>query len=176
MKSSGINHQPDIDKSGGWTVFVRLTHWLVAACVLVNFFNDTGFWHRTIGYSCVGLVLLRVVYGVLISKEPTSRFYLPGIHSLKLHIKELLARQVPAHVGHNPLGQWAVYLMWFLIILLAFTGWLCTTDEYWGEDWPIDLHMSISNALQGLVVLHLVAVILMSKLQKENLIKKMIRK
>lgn len=43
-----------------WTLFVQLTHWLVAALVITNFFNDTAFWHRMIGYACLALVLLRV--------------------------------------------------------------------------------------------------------------------
>jgi cytochrome b len=64
--------------------------------------------------------------------------------------------------------------MWLLIAALAFTGWLSRTDAYWGEDWPVDLHMAISNVLQGIVVVHLLAVFLMSKMQKTNLVKVMI--
>lgn len=158
-----------------WTLFVRLTHWPVAAGVLVNFFNDTGFWHRSIGYVCITLVLLRIVYGVFISKVAQSRFYWPGIRSVKTHLKDLLSGNVPHTEGHNPLGQYAVYVMWLLIALLAFTGWLSRTDAYWGEDWPVDLHMTLSAILQGFVILHILAVILMSKLQKQNLIKRMIK-
>lgn len=162
------------DQPAGWTWFVRLTHWLIALSVLVNFFNDTGFWHRTIGYCCLILVMLRIVYGLCISTEPSSKFYIPGVQSIKSHLKELFNQQVPPYVGHNPLGQWAIYLMWLLIAALAFTGWLSRTDAYWGEDWPVDLHMAISNVLQGIVVVHLLAVFLMSKLQKTNLVKVMI--
>ena len=161
-------------KPAGWTLFVRITHWLVAICVVINFFNDTGFWHRAIGYICVSIVCIRILYGSLISKATSSRLYFPGISSLKLHAKELLNKQVPAYAGHNPFGQWAVYLMWLLIALLAVSGWLSRTDALWGEDWPVDLHMALSNVLQGVVVLHLLAVLLMSKLQKHNLVKAMI--
>lgn len=158
-----------------WTLFVRLTHWLVAASVLINFFNETGFWHRSIGYVCITVVLLRIVYGVFISKAAQSRFYWPGSQSVKTHLKDLLSGNVPHTEGHNPLGQYAVYVMWLLIALLAFTGWLSRTDAYWGEDWPVDLHMTLSTILQGFVLLHILAVILMSKLQKQNLIKRMIK-
>lgn len=152
---------------------MRLTHWLVALCVLVNFFNDTGFWHRAIGYGCLMLILIRILYGIFISKIPSSKFYIPDIQSLKLHLNELRQQQVSSYIGHNPLGQWAVYLMWLLIALLAVSGWLSRTDALWGEDWPVDLHMALSNLLQGVVVLHLFAVLLMSKLQKHNLVKAM---
>lgn len=157
-----------------WTAFVRVTHWLVAIFVIVNFFNDTGYWHRVIGYCCLILVLSRTIYGLRLSKAPSSKFYIPTIADIKLHFGEIKAQRFSPHVGHNPLGQWAVYMIWLLIILLALTGWLSRTDAYWGEDWPVDLHAFFSNALQGLVILHLAAVLLMSKLQKKNLIKQMI--
>lgn len=157
-----------------WTVFVRLTHWLVAIGVIISFFNDTGFWHRFIGYCCLMLVLLRICYGLWISKTASSKFYIPTITQIKLHLNELSTQHFSPQAGHNPLGQWAVYLIWTLIILLAMTGWLSRTDAYWGEDWPVDLHALFSNMLQGLVILHVVAGIVMSKLQKKNLVKQML--
>lgn len=152
------------------------THYTLVHSVFVlgNFFNDTGYSHRLIGYYCLILVLLRVVYGIWLSKVPSSRFYMPTIENIKLHIHEIRANQFAPHAGHNPLGQLAVNLIWILIILLAFTGWLSRTDTYWGEDWPIDLHGIFSNLLLGLLILHITAIIIMSKLQKKNLVKPMI--
>ena len=144
-----------------WTVFIRVTHWLVAIFVAVNFFNDTGYWHRFIGYCCLVLELSRIVYGLWFSKTASSRLYIPTIANIKLHVSEIKAQHFSPHVGHNPLGQLAVYLIWILIILLALTGWLSRTDAYWGEDWPVDLHALFSNMLQGLVILHVAAVVLM---------------
>lgn len=158
-----------------WTVFVRVTHWLVAIFVIVNFFNDTGYWHRFIGYFCLLLVLSRIVYGLWLSKTASSKFYIPTVANIKLHFSEMKAQHFSSYAGHNPLGQLAVYLIWTLIILLALTGWLSRTDAYWGEDWPVDLHAFFSNALQALVILHLAAVALMSKLQKKDLVKQMIK-
>lgn len=158
-----------------WSRLVRLTHWLVAVCVLVNLLNETGFLHRAIGYVCVGLVLLRIIEGVFINRETASRLYWPSFSAIKAHIQELFSGRVYVYVGHNPLGQLAVYVMWLLIILLALTGWLSRTDQYWGEDWPVDIHEMLSDALLGMVVLHLLAVVLMSKLQGNNLIRAMMR-
>lgn len=79
------------------------------------------------------------------------------------------------HHGHNPLGQLAVYVMWLLIMLLGFTGWLSRTDLYWGEDWPVQMHEMLSGLLQVMIVLHLLAVLLMTRLQRKNLIKAMIK-
>lgn len=157
-----------------WTRFVRLTHWLVALCVLVNFFNDTGFWHRTIGYVCIGLVLMRVFYGLWLSQQASSRFYIPTLARIQAHLIELRTKQFAPHEGHNPLGQLAVYFMWLIMALLGLTGWLSRTDAYWGEDWPVNLHQYLSNTLMGLVVLHLVAIYWVSRLSRRHLLKQMV--
>jgi len=63
--------------------------------------------------------------------------------------------------------------MWLLIILLTLTGWLKYTDQYWSADWSVDMHEMLPDALLGMVVLQLLAVVLMSKLQGSNLIRAM---
>lgn len=158
-----------------WPLLVRLTHWLVAVCVLFNLFNESGYVHRLAGYVCIGLVLLRVAYG-FVSRHTASGFYLPGARDIRMHIGELMTRQVSARVGHNPLGQYAVYAMWLLIAMLALTGWISRTDAYWGEDWPLDAHLILSCLLQGMVALHLLAVIVMSRLLGNNLVQTMLRR
>lgn len=65
--------------------------------------------------------------------------------------------------------------MWGLILLLGLTGWISRTDQFWGEDWPVELHEVLSKALQCMVVLHLMAVLLLSKKSGENLIRAMVR-
>lgn len=157
-----------------WTAFVRITHWLVATFVIINFFYEPGFWHRFIGYFCLGIVFARICYGLWLSKVASSKFYLPTVANIKHHIYEIRTQIFAPQAGHNPLGQLAVYCIWALIIALAFTGWLSRTDAYWGEDWPVDLHLICSNVLQGLVIVHIAAVVLLSKLQRKNLIKQMI--
>lgn len=159
-----------------WSLFVRLTHWVVAACVVVNFFNDTGYMHRIIGYVCLIIVGLRIGYGFRKKTVKSAQFYLPRLSLIKQHIAEIRQGHVAQQQGHNPLGILAVYLIWLLIALLALTGWISRTDAYWGEDGPVVLHEVLSYLLQGVVLLHLSAVLIMSKLQKQNLIKAMILK
>jgi cytochrome b len=158
-----------------WSLTVRLTHWAVATGVMVNFFNDTGYWHRMVGYACILFVLLRLIDGLWITRSAASKFFVPKFNDIKLHLYEIRTGQVAHHAGHNPLGQLAVYVMWLLIMLLGFTGWLSRTDMYWGEDLPVQMHEILSDLLQVMVVLHLLAVLLMSRLQHKNLIKAIIK-
>lgn len=158
-----------------WSLFVRLSHWLVAFLVVINFFNESGEWHRTLGYLCLAIVITRIGYGLWFSEMESSLFYIPRFEVMKLHLIEAWSGHIASpHAGHNPLGQLAVYLIWVLIALLAFTGWLSRTDAYWGVDWPVDLHLVLSTLLQVVVILHLAAVVIMSNLQKINLAKQMI--
>jgi cytochrome b len=64
--------------------------------------------------------------------------------------------------------------MWALILGLGVTGWLSRLDAFWGEDWPIQLHGLLADALMALVILHVAAAMAMSVLHKENLIRAMI--
>jgi len=158
-----------------WSLAVRLTHWAVATGVMVNFFNESGYWHRLLGYVCIVLVLLRLVDGLWLTRSAASRLFVPTFAGIRRHLYEIRSGQMADHHGHNPLGQLAVYVMWLLIMLLGFTGWLSRTDLYWGEDWPVQMHEMLSGLLQVMVVLHLLAVLLMTRLQRKNLIKAMIK-
>lgn len=154
---------------------MRLTHWTVAAGVLLNCFNETGYWHRMLGYGCVFVILLRVIYGLWLSRLPASKFFVPEFTEIRQHLHEIKTGQFTHHDGHNPLGQCGVYGMWLLIMLLGFTGWLSRTDAFWGEDFPVQIHALAAYLLQLIVVLHIAAVFLMSRWQRRNLVKAMIK-
>jgi cytochrome b len=157
-----------------WSLTVRVTHWAVAVMVLLNMFNDTGYQHRVIGYFCVAVVILRILHGLQKNVLNSSRFYLPRISLIKAHVNDVFAGKAQHDKCHNPLGMLAVYIMWILIALLAFSGWLCRTDAFWGEDGPILIHQILAYLLLATVLTHVIAVLIMSKLQKQNLIKQMI--
>jgi cytochrome b len=51
----------------------------------------------------------------------------------------------------------------------AFTGWLQTTDRYWGSE-PLEIiHTWMAWGLLGLIALHLVGVVFTSLRHRENL-------
>lgn len=152
-----------------WSITVRLLHWLVAGGVLINLFNDTGYVHRVIGYVVLAFVAGRLVFGFW-TRNSAERFRWPGFREIADHVRHLRHREPDALPGHNPLGQWAVYGMWLLIALLGLTGWVSRTDAFWGEDWPVDSHALLADAMLAMVVLHFAAVIGMSLWLRRNLI------
>lgn len=159
-----------------WNVFVRLSHWLVAAIVLFNFFGDTGELHRDLGYAAAAVVALRLVYGLTRARGDAAHVGLPRPAALIRHVQGLWRQhgQMPRELGHNPAGLCMALLMWALVLALGVTGWMTQLDAYWGEDWLIGLHTWLARALQLCVLGHWAGVLLMSWLQKENLAKAMI--
>lgn len=161
-----------------WPWWVRLSHWLVAAGVMALWMMryvwfETGWWHRTLGYVVCGIVLMRMIAGCF-AEQKAAGFYLPGLKQLCEHLTHIYQGKLGLHYGHNPLGQYAVYLIWMLIGLLAFTGWLSQTDTYWGEDWPVDLHAAASWGLMAIVCLHILAVFVIGRLSHQRLIRQML--
>lgn len=160
-----------------WNLFVRLSHWVVAAIVLFNFFNDTGALHRNLGYAAAAIVALRVAYGLMRARDDAAHVGLPRPSALIEHVHGLWRAQPgQAHrvLGHNPAGLCMALLMWALVLALGATGWMTQLDAYWGEDWLINLHTWLARALQLCVLGHWAGVIVMSWLQRENLVKAMV--
>jgi cytochrome b len=54
------------------------------------------------------------------------------------------------------------------------TGWLYTTDRYWGVEWVETLHGSLTDLLIVLVVLHIAGVAYTSWHHRENLVAAML--
>jgi cytochrome b len=70
---------------------------------------------------------------------------------------------------HDPLGLWMVWLLWTLVLLLAFTGWLSRLDAFWGDERVHDIHAWLAYALVGAAIMHVIAVGVMSWAWRENL-------
>lgn len=166
-----------------WTIWVRLSHALVAVGItslwyLVEFHNETGPLHRVIGYGITVVVVCRIAYGIwarrLSDQHHTSRLCWPAWKAVRQHLIGLSKHQLAPHIGHNPLGQYAIYWMWGMILLLAFTGWLSRTDAYWGDDAPVNCHAILSNGLWVMLILHLMAIVWVGHVSKQGLIKQMI--
>jgi len=162
-------------KTNTWPIFVRISHWIIAGIIGFNLVNDTGYNHRTLGYIACAIVFIRIVYGLICNKSSAGKLSIPSPTSIKMHILAIKSGHVETFSGHNPLGLLAIYLMWSLIAMLAITGWLSRTDMFWGEDWPVQTHEILSDILLCMISLHIFAVIMMSWLQKKNLIKAMIK-
>jgi cytochrome b len=153
-----------------WDALVRLAHWTLAAAVAFDLVRDDGDQlHRTIGYVAVGAVVLRLLWACVARNHARLAELKPSLAETRRYVRQLLAGKPPRSPGHDPLGLWMVWLIWVLVLGLGVTGWISRLDAYWGEDWPIDIHAALADALLACVVVHLLGVLAMSRHWRENL-------
>ncbi len=159
-----------------WDALVRVGHWSLVAGIVATWFTH-GKWHEWLGYAVLAVVALRIVWGVL--AQGSSRYarfaaFLRSPASTFEYSKQILAHREPRHIGHNPLGGWMIVALLLTITGVCVTGWLYTTDRFWGEAWVENLHIGLTNALLLLIALHIGGVIFSSLRHGENLVAAMI--
>ena len=159
-----------------WDVFVRLFHWSLVFCVLVNYFivEDGEALHRWLGYLASGLVAARVAWGFIGTRHARFAEFFPTPQRLRAHLQGMLSGKAHQELGHNPLGALMMLALMALVALLGVSGYLQTTDAFWGEEWLEALHEGLASILIALAGLHALAAIVMSRLSGINLIAAMI--
>lgn len=155
-----------------WDLFVRVFHWGLVSCVVLNqFVLEAGEApHEWIGYTASALVLARIVWGFVGSRHARFSDFFPTSTRLVRHLRALRRGEHPQYAGHNPLGALMMLLLMALILALGTTGWMQTTDLWFGEEWLMDLHETLAEALLIAAGLHTVAALVMGRLERVHLI------
>ena len=159
-----------------WDLFVRLFHWSLVTCVILNLWvlEEGETPHEWAGYTATGLVLARVVWGFVGSRHARFSDFFPTPGRVMAHVQALLRGEHPSSPGHNPLGALMMLALMALVLGLGLTGWLQGTDAYFGEEWLEELHEGLANTLLLLAGLHATAAIVMSRLEGVNLVRAMV--
>lgn len=159
-----------------WDRFVRLFHWSLVTCVLLNQFvleaGETP--HEWTGYAASALVLARVVWGFVGSRHARFADFFPTPGRLANHLAALRCGQHPATPGHNPMGALMMLTLMGLVLSLGITGWMQTTDAYFGEEWLMDLHEWLADGLLIAAGVHAAAAIVMGRLERVRLVRAMV--
>jgi cytochrome b len=149
-----------------WDPVVRLMHWALAGLIVFDLvYDDGGYGHRMVGYAAVVVVLLRLTWAAA-SRGHSLR---PSISATRAYVRMLRRGTPPRSAGHDPLGVWMVWLLWVLVLLLGVTGWMSRLDVFWGDERIEEVHSVLADLLMAAVLVHVVGVIAMSLLWKENL-------
>lgn len=154
-----------------WDLPLRLFHWALVVAIALAFLSseeDSALndWHVLSGWVAAVLIVFRLVWGVIGGEHSRfSDFIRPS--RIPHHLASLARGQREPTLGHNPLGAVAV------VILLALTAITVWTGAFGGEA-AEELHEVIAWVLLAMVALHVVAVIVMSMLERENLVRAMV--
>lgn len=159
-----------------WDPFVRLFHWSLVACVLLNQFvlEEGEAAHEWAGYIASGLVVARILWGFVGTRHARFSDFFPTPTRIRQHLMAMRQGHAAAHPGHNPLGALMMLALMALVLSLGVTGWLQGTDAFWGEDWLQELHEWLANGLLLAAGLHAVAAIVMGRLERVNLVRAMV--
>ena len=159
-----------------WDRFVRVFHWSLVTCIVVNFFviDDGETLHRWLGYAASALVCARIVWGFIGSRYARFADFFPTVARIKQHFRHLLSGTHDDYPGHNPVGALMMFALMALVLGLGVTGYMQGLDAFWGEEWLQELHEGLASTLIALAGLHVLAAIVMSHLERTNLVKAMV--
>ena len=154
-----------------WDLPLRLFHWVLVTAVAIAFLSSEedsvlNQWHVLAGWIAGTLIVFRLVWGFVGGEHSRfADFIRPS--RVGEHITGLFKGHVKATLGHNPLGGISV------VILLALTGVSVWTGAFGGKA-AVDFHELVAWTLLAFVGLHIAAVVIMSFLERESLIRAMI--
>jgi cytochrome b len=158
-----------------WPWWQRALHWLLAACVITATVTyEGGRLHEAAGYAALAAALARIALGLFGPAESRFSAFVRGHAATWQYSKALWNKQESRHINHNPLGAWMTLALLSLAALGALSGWLYTTDRYWGEAWVINLHAALCWLFVVLVPLHLAGVVHAGRRHGENLVAAML--
>ncbi|MDX0599668.1 cytochrome b [Sinorhizobium medicae] len=140
-----------------WDRPIRLFHWSLAGSVALCWLtaDELQSLHEVAGYARF------------------SQFIRSPRRTL-LYAGDMLRHKEPRYLGHNPLGAVMVVLLLLMVGGIALTGWMQTTDAYWGVEWVEETHEALAELLLVAIALHVVGVIHASLRHHENLVLAMI--
>jgi len=127
--------------------------------------------HYAFGYSACAIILLRIVWGLVGTRYARFTEFVKGPAETGQHIKSILVGKLAPGLGHNPVGALVMISLIILILLIDLTGYWIVKGVL-GELMS-GAHEAISSLAMGFVLIHVAAAIIMSLLQKENLVKSM---
>ena len=159
-----------------WDPLVRIGHWSLVACIALAWASGEGgkTLHEGVGYAALAIIALRLVWGVFGSHYARFGEFLRAPAATLQYAARVLAGNEPRYIGHNPLGGWMIVCLLVCITLTGFTGWLYTTNQYFGVEWVGEWHEALANVLLGLIALHVAGVVIASKRHHENLVAAML--
>lgn len=159
-----------------WDAPVRVFHWLLAASFAVAWLtSESERWqlvHISAGYTMAGLVVFRLLWGLVGTRYARFSDFVRGPRAVLGYLRSLVSGRPEHHAGHNPAGGLAILGLLALAALTTATGW-ANYHEIAGK-WAEELHEGLASGMLALVLFHVVAVIVSSRLHGENLVAAMI--
>ena len=159
-----------------WDMPVRVFHWLLVICFAGAWLSsESERWamiHYAFGYTACLLVLIRLVWGLIGTRYARFSQFLKKPKAVLEHFMAMLRGHPHHDVGHNPAGGLVMFALMLLILIIGLSGYL-SVKEFLGN-FVSEIHEVVSSLVLGLVVVHIVAAVGMSLIERQNLIRSMV--
>lgn len=159
-----------------WDPLVRIFHWsLVGLFVFAYLTGDE--WqnpHEWAGYAIAMLVAIRVPWGLTGSRHARFASFMHRPSTVSAFLADTVRLRARRYLGHNPAGGVMVITLLVAIAVIAASGFMMTTDAFWGVEWVEDVHEITVTLTLALIALHVGGVILASFEHGENLVRSMV--
>ncbi|MDX8481511.1 cytochrome b/b6 domain-containing protein [Mesorhizobium sp. VK24D] len=159
-----------------WSHYVRLFHWTLVLSVTVAWLasGEVMKVHKYAGYLAMALVASRFAAGLFGSGYTRFAQFVRSPRLTLNYLRDISHKRERRYVGHNPAGAAMVLALLVCICGIALTGWMQTTDAYWGVAWVQIAHELLGNAILVLIAIHIAGVALASIRHGENLVRAMV--
>ena len=159
-----------------WDPLIRIFHWSLVASFATAWFTSSSRdeTHQWIGLVAASLIAFRLLWGFVGS--PYARFtqFIRNPRITLNYIVDVLRNREVRYVGHNPAGGMMVLALLFGVAGTALTGYLMTTDSWYGDETMQLTHSVFAYGVVLMILGHVGGVILASIRHKENLVTAMI--
>jgi cytochrome b len=168
---------------------VRIFHWSLVLAFSIAYFTEDDLLtvHVWAGYVVLGLVVFRLIWGVVGTRYARFNNFVHRPAVVKGFLKDTLRSRAKRYLGHNPAGGAMIILMLIVLILTGLSGLaiygieegagplaMLAGSAEWIEDVAEETHEFLANFMVLLVAFHVIGVLVESLLHRENLAKAMV--
>jgi cytochrome b len=166
---------------------IRAFHWLFALCFVGAYltadFESWRLMHVTLGYTLAGLLVFRVLYGLMGPRHARLSLMLrklkagpQWLKSLREHVRSGSYASINWQQGQNLGMGLAVVALLMLVIPLTLSGYATFNDwgDFLGGDWMEEVHELLGNTYLTLVLVHLALIAGLSVLRNKNVAQPML--
>jgi cytochrome b len=172
-----------------WDPVVRIFHWTLVATFFIDYFTEEDLLtvHVWAGYLLLSILGIRILWGFVGTRH--ARFsdfvYKPSVAFQ--YLKDTLYLRAERHIGHNPIGGFMVVVLLICVVLTGVTGLMVygagehagplagmftSSGKFW-KNILEEIHELLANFTLLLVIVHIMGVVVESKIHNENLVRAM---
>lgn len=107
-----------------WDIFVRLFHWALVASFVIAYLTseEENLWHIYSGYTVLGLVVFRVVWGIIGSRYARFNDFVYSPEHVAQYLSGLIGKNPRRYLGHNPAAGWMIIAMLVGLSVVVVSG------------------------------------------------------